>query len=271
MTEFVSNIRSTRWQHLLFILMIAALVAGSEGCKTTGKMSKKERKAQIETAKKQLHEIINGTSTKSLAEQDQLVTEIANKNYNDPDLNHLIIQAQEKLKKAFANQDKMKQQKVDAARAELLDMLVNKDNKTADELETELNKIKAQQLGDSEIDELIGKVEKKIGSMRSGGEANVPMKTKLERSFQSIADAGKSGNVTQASTLIRDILALFASDDAPVLIIISRDQGLVDYDKPTTIKRYLEFLKDQKASKNAVDSYQVDNDNKIKELELIKK
>lgn len=271
MTDFVSKIKSTRWQHILFILMIAALVAGSEGCKTSGKMSKKQRKAQIENAKHQLHEIINGTSTKSLAEQDQTVTDIANKNYNDPELNHLIIQAQEKLKKSYANQDKMKQQKIDAARAELLDMLVNKDNKSADELERDLNRIKAQKLGDPEIDDLIAKVEKKIESMRGEGEANVPMKTKLERAFQSIADAAKSGNLTQASTLIKSTLGFFASDDAPVLIIISREQGLVDYDKPTTIKRYLEFLKDQKSSKNAVDSFQVDSGNKIKELDLIKK
>jgi hypothetical protein len=45
----------------------------------------------------------------------------------------------------------------------------------------------------------------------------------------------------------------------------------VDYDKPTTIKRYLEFVRDQKASLNAVDSYQLDSEKKITELDLIKK
>jgi len=45
----------------------------------------------------------------------------------------------------------------------------------------------------------------------------------------------------------------------------------VDYDKPTTIKRYLNFVMDQKASRNAVDTYSVDGEGKIKELELIKK
>jgi hypothetical protein len=45
----------------------------------------------------------------------------------------------------------------------------------------------------------------------------------------------------------------------------------VDYDKPTTIKRYLEFVRDQKASRNKVDTYQIDGAGKIKELDLIKK
>jgi serine protease inhibitor len=46
---------------------------------------------------------------------------------------------------------------------------------------------------------------------------------------------------------------------------------MVDYDKPTTIKRYMDFVRDQKASRNAVDSYMLDTDGKIKELDLIKK
>ena len=46
---------------------------------------------------------------------------------------------------------------------------------------------------------------------------------------------------------------------------------MVDYDKPTTIKRYLDFLKDQKVNRNNVDSYLLDQNGKIKELDLIKK
>ena len=117
--------------------------------------------------------------------------------------------------------------------------------------------------------DLYSRVEKKIESMRSA--ENIPMKTQLENNFQAIADAGKSGNLTQAANLIKSTLPLFASEDTPVLIIIAREGDIVDYDKPTTIKRYLDFLKDQKASRNAVDSYTLDNNGKIKELDLIKK
>jgi len=269
MSEMVKKIKSVRWQHLFFLLLIAAVVAGTDGCKSTGKLSKKERKAQIEAAKRELNEIINGTSTKSLSEQDKVISEIANKNYNDPELNQLIIKAQEKVKKTYGDQENLRRQKVDLARAALYDLLLNKDNKSADELEREVNKIKAQNLSDSEIDDLIARVEKKIADMRGSG--NIPLKTQIENSFQSVADAGKSGNVTQANSVIKATLQLFSSDDVPVLIIISREGSTVDYDKPTTIGRYLNFLKDQKASRNEVDSYQLDNNGKIKELDLIKK
>ncbi|HSN49760.1 MAG TPA: hypothetical protein VLR52_00915, partial [Bacteroidales bacterium] len=78
-------------------------------------------------------------------------------------------------------------------------------------------------------------------------------------------------NLSQATSLSNSTLNLFSSPDAPVLIIISRDGSMVDYDKPTTIKRYLDFLRDQKANRNTIDSYQMDNNGKIKELDLIKK
>jgi hypothetical protein len=269
MTEIVQKIKSLQWQHFVFILLIAAVAIGSDGCKTTGKLSKKERKAQIELAKKQLSEIINGTSTRSLEAQERTVNEIANKHFKDPELDKMIEDARQVLKKAFAEKEKQKQEKIDIARAELLDMLLNKDDKSADELEAELAKIKAMNLGDKDINDLIAKVEQKIDGMRN--KKNVPLKNQLENAFQGIADASKSGNATQVTSLTRNTLQLFSSDNAAVLIIISKEGSIVDYDKPTTIKRYLEFVRDQKASRNAVDNYQLDGGGKIKELDLIKK
>jgi len=267
MTGIVKKIKSLRWQHFLFILMIAAVAVGTDGCKTTGKMSKKERKAQIEMAKKQLTEIINGTSSKSLEAQQRTINEIANKHFKDPELDKMIEDARDVVKKAIAERDRQKLEQVDAARAELLDMLLNKDEKSADELEAELSKIKAMNLGNKDINDLIAKVEQKIAGMRT--KKVVPLKNQLEMNFQGIADAAKSGNSSQVMSLTQSTLQLFSSDDAPVLIIISREGP--DYDKPTTIKKYLEFLRDQKASRNAVDSYLKDESGKIKELDLIKK
>ena len=83
MSEIKSKIRSIRWQHLMFIMLMALMVAGTDGCKSTGKLSKKERKAQIENAKKQLQTVINGTSTLSLDEQQHMVNGIRDRNYND--------------------------------------------------------------------------------------------------------------------------------------------------------------------------------------------
>ena len=269
MTGIIQKIKSLQWQHFVFILLIAAVAIGSDGCKTTGKLSKKERKAQIEMAKKQLSEIINGTSTRPLEAQERTVNEIANKHFKDPELDKMIEDARQVLKKAFAERDKLKQEKIDATRAELLDMLLNKDDKSADELESELAKIKAMNLGDKDINDLISKVEQKIDGMRNKN--NVPLKNQIENAFQGIADASRSGNASQVMSLTRNTLQLFSSEDATVLIIISKEGSIVDYDKPTTIKRYLEFVRDQKASRNEVDTYQLDREGKIKELDLIKK
>jgi hypothetical protein len=273
MSEILSKFKSIRWQQLFFMVLIAAVVAGTDGCKTSGKLSKKERKAQIEAAKKELNAIINGTSTKTLEEQDKYINEIASKNYNDPDLNQLLVQATQKLKKAWVEKEKLRQQRIDQSRAELLDLLQNKENKSADELEMALNKIKAQNkdINYDELNDLYERVEKKIASMRSGDTGNIPMKTRLENNFQGIADASKKGDLTQAAALIKSTLPLFVSGDTPVLIIIYKEGATIDYDKPTTINRYLNFLKDQKSNLNAVDSYLLDDNGKIKELDLIKK
>ena len=91
---------------------------------------------------------------------------------------------------------------------------------------------------------------------------------KLENYFQSIAT---SGNVESANSKIEEALGLFSSPDAPVLIVIKRTGDLNDYDKPTTIKGYLNYLKDQKKTFNKVDKIEYDSNGKIKELILITK
>jgi len=254
---------------MVFVMLALALAVGTESCKSTGKMSKKERKAQIEIAKKTLESIINGTNTLSLAEQEKQVNDIINKKLNDPTVNDLIIQAQQAIKKAYAEKEKVHAQKVDAAKAALLDMLANTSGKTAAELQQELNVIKSQNLNDSEVNALITQVQNKINGM--GNKPSLPMKTQLENAFQSIADAGAAGNITEADNLIKNTLQYFTDPDAPVLIIIYRQGSTVDYDKPTTIQRYLNFCKDQKKSMNAIDAIMQDSSGKIKELDLIKK
>jgi hypothetical protein len=97
------------------------------------------------------------------------------------------------------------------------------------------------------------------------------VKTQLENAFTTIANSARTGNLTQADNAIQKTLQLFTSDDAPVLIIISREGSVVDYDKPTTIKRYLNLIRDTKASKNDIDAIMTDATGKIKELDLIKK
>ncbi len=63
----------------------------------------------------------------------------------------------------------------------------------------------------------------------------------------------------------------FASPDVPVLIIISQAGGFNDYDRPTTISNFLNYLKDRKEYKYKVESVKQDNLGKITEIELITK
>jgi hypothetical protein len=69
---------------------------------------------------------------------------------------------------------------------------------------------------------------------------------------------------------INESLGLFSSPDAPVLIIISKSGSIVDYDRPTTIRNYLNYLKDTKNNINRVEKISYDDKGKIKELELYK-
>jgi len=75
----------------------------------------------------------------------------------------------------------------------------------------------------------------------------------------------------KANNIISNTLPMFANDDVPVLVIISEENGEKDYDKPTTIKKYLEYLKDRKAYKAEVETIVYDESGRIKELELRKK
>lgn len=271
MTKIVSRLKSFGWQQFVIITMVALVAVSFDACKSSGKLTRKEKKAQIEMYKQKMREIINGTTKMTLEEQAQIISEALNKHFGDKELDQLIQQAQQINKNAYAEQDRIQTEKVAAARNKLYDLLVNKQNLSADELEAEMNLIKAQDLNNAEIDELLERLEAKISEMRKAASTEMTLKTKLESSFQSIADASRSGNTSMANSLIEAALNYFTAPDIPVLIIISREGSIVDYDKPTTISNYLNFVKDQKESRNNVDSYQLDAAGKIKELDLIKK
>ncbi|MBC8457113.1 MAG: hypothetical protein ISS17_01475 [Bacteroidales bacterium] len=270
MATIVSRLKTVSWQQFVVITLIALVAVSFDSCKSSGKLTRKEKKAQIEMYKKQMREIINGTTKMTFDEQVQAISEAINKNFRDDELNQLILQAQQKNKNAYADYQKEQEQKVAVARNKLYDLLINKQNLSADELEHEMDKIKAENLNDDEINELLSRLEKKISEMRQYSSVEMSLKSKLEGSFQSIADASRAGNTSMANSLIDAALNYFSAPDVPVLIIISRQGSVVDYDKPTTIINYLNFLKDQKESRNSVDSYQMDPSGKIKELDLIK-
>jgi hypothetical protein len=105
---------------------------------------------------------------------------------------------------------------------------------------------------------------KKEAEMKAA--ASTP-KAKLNQYFDAIAG---SSSAASANSSINEALTLFASSDTPVLIVISDSGGQKDYDKPTTIRSYLNYLKDQKKNINRIENLQIDGSGKITEVELRK-
>jgi len=101
---------------------------------------------------------------------------------------------------------------------------------------------------------------------RANAKASTPA-TKLGQYFNAIST---STSTASANSSINEALTLFASPDTPVLIVISESGGQKYYDRPTTIKNYLNYLKDQKKNVNAVSNLQFDSSGKITEVELKK-
>ncbi|MFN3998560.1 nucleoid-structuring protein H-NS [Algoriphagus sp.] len=91
---------------------------------------------------------------------------------------------------------------------------------------------------------------------------------KLENYFRSVATAG---NVNAANQSIQETLAMFSNQETPVLIVIHEENGIKDYDEPTTIKKYLEYLKDTKKNLNYISDIRMDANGKVSELELRRK
>lgn len=91
---------------------------------------------------------------------------------------------------------------------------------------------------------------------------------KLENYFNSVAAAG---NASMANQTIQETLAMFSNQEIPVLIVIHEENGIKDYDEPTTIAKYLEYLKDTKKNLNYISDIRMDANGKVSELELRRK
>ncbi len=166
--------------------------------------------------------------------------------------------------------------KINEAKAALQALLNSPQSKTWAELEEKerkLQAIKDMGLTDGEVYALIKQVEAKLERERAflteeeARKKREALLQSLNRTFSEIASAG---NANIANAKIADAMGMFASGDIPVLIVISNAGGVKDYDRPTNIRDYLNYLKDQKHSKNRVADIVLDASGKIKELELTK-
>jgi Tfp pilus assembly protein PilX len=172
--------------------------------------------------------------------------------------------------------------KVAEAVRDLTAILDDETDWTLEEKEYRVQTIKDWNLQNAEVDDLLFQVEKKLARERAQADKRAEEERKraeeeaqakqpkvvLETNFGRIATAAST---TQANNIINETLELFSTNHVPVLIIISQAGGFNDYDRPTTIENYLNYLKDQKVSRNKVATFKVNDSGKIIELELIKK
>lgn len=189
-------------------------------------------------------------------------------------------QSQKKLAKKKAAQELA--EKTAQAKKDLLAIINDDGRMTLEEKEFKLNSIKRMNLEDQEVKDLIVQAEEKIAAERAAVERKKEedrlarereaqsrgMYSSINDAFSAVAGAR---DVAAANLAIREALTQFAGDDVPVLILLAEEGDIKDYDEPTTIKKYLEYIKDQKKSPNKVINAAYDSNGKIKELELQKK
>lgn len=163
------------------------------------------------------------------------------------------------------------------ARADLLSVINDQGSMTLEEKEEVVARIKDMNLQDAEIQNLIDRAEAAIAEERSASRSN-PVASDASAGSGAVNVASMNNTLrdiarssgSDANFKIQEAMGMFASPDTPVLIIISQDGGQVDYDEPTTIKKYLEYLKDTRNEPATVKNLEFDANGKIKEVELSK-
>ena len=210
------------FKHLKSIIIIAMVTlvtaCGVTSCKSSGKMTKKEYKAKVEQATRDLNAILNDETEWSLEEQQARVNEIKQVDFSkkNPEIMEMIDRAEAKIAREMAERDREQQRLAEEERLRQLE------------------------------------------------EQNQPQ-TGLMDYFNLIANAK---DVNTANSYIREALKLFESPDAVVLILLN---NYGDYDRPTTAQNYLNYIKDQRKVNVRVNNVSYNSENKITELELIKK
>lgn len=172
--------------------------------------------------------------------------------------------------------------KVEQAKKDLNAIIAEETLWSLEEQKSRIEEIENAALNNPEIDELIVKAKEKVIRLKAEEaraaeeerlreleeQKKIKPVASLEDYFAIIAAAP---DAETANEKIAEALKMFASPDVPVLIIIYHVGDIIDYDAPTTAEKYLNYIKDQKKVNVGVYNIKYDNNNKIIELELIKK
>ena len=176
--------------------------------------------------------------------------------------------------------------KIAQAKASLKDLLRDDNPKTWDEKHDELNRIVAMQLRDPEVEDLIDQVTAKLEKERLENlrreEEEAKRLAEQQKQMKNLAQldninshffaVASAPSVEEANNRIQRAISLYASKDVPVLVIVSKyGDNQKDYDRPTTIDNYLNYLKDIKKYDKEIEAVKYNDFGKIIEIELIKK
>jgi len=163
------------------------------------------------------------------------------------------------------------------AKKDLISLLSDNNTKSLEEKERDLQAVKDLGLTDPEVLKLIEKVEAKLAAEREAqrNASNNTGTTELQAKQRALGSAmtaiSGARSVEEANRKISETLKLFSSPDAPVLIVIAEENGQKDFDRPTSIRLYLEYLKDTGNAPDALSHLTMDSNGLISEVELIKR
>jgi len=193
--------------------------------------------------------------------------------------------SQKRLAKKHAKEARLAQ--IAQAKADLYEIINDEGFLTIEYKEGKLQNVKDMRLDDKEVNELIVRAEEKLArdraeylrkkeedQRRAEAERLERERRERERAMkyapvqEMLIGIAAAPSLREANNRIAEGLKLFASPDVPVLIMISKEGDSRDYDRPTTIQRYLELLKDQKRYNNDIENVRYDAAGKIIELEL---
>lgn len=172
------------------------------------------------------------------------------------------------------------------AKASLIDLLREDNPKSYEEKVAELKRIKDLQLRDPEIEKLIDQVEAKLEAeyqaillkkeqekkQQEMEALRLKKQAELDNINAHFISVAQATNAAEANLRIQQALTYYASTEVPVLLIINiYGDNQKDYDRPTTISQYLNYLKDVKSYDRSIEAVKFDASHKIIEIELIKK
>ena len=172
--------------------------------------------------------------------------------------------------------------KVEQAKKDLNAIINGETQWTLEEQKSRVEEIENADLQNTEIDALIVKAKEKL-NRKVAEEARLAEEERLRqieeqekiKPVNSLEDyfaiIAAAQDAETANEKIAEALEMFVSPDVPVLIIIYHVGDIIDYDAPTTAEKYLNYIKDQKKVAVGIHNIKYDNNNKITELELIKK